>query len=73
MQQQLTAAELERLLWLRPAREYAIEREFRELVLQRLGEYDAARLREMSDDWIEGCYDSTVRGRARALSQGTLT
>jgi len=68
MQHQLTAAELDRLLWLRPAREYARERDFRELVLQRLGEYDGARLREMSDDWIEGCYDSIVRARARALS-----
>jgi hypothetical protein len=55
------------LLWLRPERGYARVREFRELVIARLGGETHA-LYDRTDDYVEALFDHLVLHRQRLHS-----
>jgi len=55
------------LLWLRPERGYARVREFRELVIARLGG-DTYALYDRTDDYVEALFDHLVLYRQRLHS-----
>jgi hypothetical protein len=56
------------LLWLRPERAYSRVREFRVLVIARLGGSELGTLDDRCDDYVEAHFDFHVQHRQRLHS-----